>query len=134
MPLREKIHKWSQRKKKVMKILIPQMVFIYGTEKKCLEALTLPAISHYKELRGEHTPTIIPDDQIKRFMFLVDYSDETIEMFTSPLEPGQTIKVIKGPLFGLEGELIDVEGKFKVVVRLELLGYAGVDKPAGDVE
>ena len=55
-------------------------------------------------------------------------------MFTSPLEPGQTIKVIKGPLFGLEGELIDVKGKSKVVVRLDILGCAGVDKPAGYVE
>ena len=85
-------------------------------------------------LRGEHKPAIIPDDQMERFMFLVDYSDETIEMFTSPLEPGQTIKVIKGPLSGLEGELIDVEGKSKVVVRLDLLGCAGVDMPAGYVE
>lgn len=134
VPLREEIHQWSQRKKKVMKVLIPQMIFIYGTEKERLEALTLPAISHYLVLRGEHSPAIIPDNQMERFMFLVDYSDETIEMFTSPLEPGQTIKVIKGPLSGLEGELIDVEGQSKVIVRLDLLGCAGVDMPAGFVE
>ena len=134
VPVREEIHQWSQRKKKVLKVLIPQMIFVYGTQKERLEALKLPAISHYLVLRGEHTPTVIPDDQMERFMFLVDYSDATIEMFTSPLEPGQTVKVIKGPLSGLEGELLEIEGKSKVVVRLDLLGCAGVDMPAGYVE
>ena len=60
--------------------------------------------------------------------------EETIEMFISPLEPGQKVKVIKGPLAGLEGELVEVEGKSKVVVRLDLLGCAGVDMPVGYIE
>ena len=37
--------------------------------------------------------------------------------------------VVKGPLKGLEGELVEVDGKAKVVVRLDLLGCAGVDMP-----
>ncbi len=134
VPVREEIHQWSQRKKKVMKVLIPQMIFIYGTPKERLTALELPAISHYMVLHGEHKPAIIPDKQMERFMFMVDYSDETIEMFTSPLEIGQSVKVIKGPLSGLVGELIEIEGKSKVVVRLDLLVCAGVDMPAGYIE
>ena len=134
VPVREEIHQWSQRKKKVMRVLIPQMIFIHANPKERMEALTLPAISRYMVLRGEHTPAVIPDAQMKHFMFMVDYSEETIEMFTSPLEPGQSVKVIKGPLAGLEGELVEIEGKSKVVVRLDLLGCAGVDMPAGYVE
>lgn len=134
VPVREEIHQWSQRKKKVMRVLIPQMIFIHATQKERMEALTLASISHYMVLRGEHTPAVIPDRQMQQFMFMVDYSTETIEMFTSPLEPGQMIKVIKGPLSGMEGELIEIDGKSKVVVRLDLLGYAGVDIPIGYVE
>ena len=134
VPVREEIHQWSQRKKKVMRVLIPQMIFIHATQKERMEALTLASISHYMVLRGEHTPAVIPDRQIQQFMFMVDYSTETIEMFTSPLEPGQSIKVIKGPLSGMEGELIEIDGKSKVVVRLDLLGCAGVDMPIGYVE
>ena len=134
VPVREEIHQWSQRKKKVMRVLIPQMIFIHATQKERMEALTLASISHYMVLRGEHTPAVIPDRQMRQFMFMVDYSTETIEMFTSPLEPGQMIKVIKGPLSGMEGELIEIDGKSKVVVRLDLLGYAGVDIPIGYVE
>lgn len=134
VPVREEIHQWSQRKKKVMRVLIPQMIFIHATQKERMEALTLASISHYMVLRGEHTPAVIPDRQMQQFMFMVDYSTETIEMFTSPLEPGQSIKVIKGPLSGMEGELIEIDGKSKVVVRLDLLGCAGVDMPIGYVE
>ncbi len=38
------------------------------------------------------------------------------------------------PLKGLEGELVEMDGKAKVVVRLDLLGCAGVDMPVGFVE
>lgn len=134
VPVREEIHQWSQRKKKVMRVLIPQMIFIHATQKERMDALTLASISHYMVLRGEHTPAVIPDAQMKQFMFMVDYSEETIEMYNSPLEPGQAIKVIKGPLAGLEGELLEIEGKSKVLVRLDLLGCAGVDMPVGYVE
>ena len=134
VPVREEIHQWSQRKKKVMRVLIPQMIFIHATPKERLEALTLASISHYMVLRGEHTPAVIPDRQMQQFMFMVDYSEESIEMYNSPLQPGQSIKVIKGPLAGMEGELIEIEGKSKVIVRLDLLGCAGVDMPIGFVE
>lgn len=134
VPVREEIHQWSQRKKKVMRVLIPQMIFIHATPKERLEALTLASISHYMVLRGEHTPAVIPDRQMQQFMFMVDYSEETIEMYNSPLQPGQSIKVIKGPLAGMEGELMEIEGKSKVIVRLDLLGCAGVDMPIGFVE
>ena len=134
VPVREEIHQWSQRKKKVMRVLIPQMIFIHATPKERLEALTLASISHYMVLRGEHTPAIIPDRQMQQFMFMVDYSEESIEMYNSSLQPGQSIKVIKGPLAGMEGELMEIEGKSKVIVRLDLLGCAGVDMPIGFVE
>ena len=134
VPVREEIHQWSQRKKKVMRVLIPQMIFIHATPKERLEALTLASISHYMVLRGEHTPAIIPDRQMQQFMFMVDYSEESIEMYNSTLQPGQSIKVIKGPLAGMEGELMEIEGKSKVIVRLDLLGCAGVDMPIGFVE
>ena len=92
------------------------------------------SISRYMVLRGESTPAVIPDQQMLRFKFMLDYSDETISMSTSPLAPGEKIRVIKGPLAGLEGELVHVNGKSKVAVRLTMLGCACVDIPAGCVE
>lgn len=44
------------------------------------------------------------------------------------------MRVIKGPLTGLEGELVTINGKSKVAVRLDMLGCAHVDMPVGFVE
>ena len=84
--------------------------------------------------RGEHTPAVIPDLQMERFKFMLDYSEEAVEMCSTPLAPGEMVRVIKGPLAGMEGELVNVDGRSKVVVRLEMLGCAGVDMPVGFVE
>lgn len=51
-----------------------------------------------------------------------------------PLAPGEQVRVIKGPLSGLEGELVTINGKSKVAVRLDMLGCAHVDMPVGFVE
>lgn len=51
-----------------------------------------------------------------------------------PLAPGEQVRVIKGPLTGLEGELVTINGKSKVAVRLDMLGCAHVDMPVGFVE
>ena len=117
----------------VDRVLLPMMIFVHVDLQEQKEVLTLSSISRYMVLRGESTPAVIPDQQMLRFKFMLDYSDETISMSTSPLAPGEKIRVIKGPLAGLEGELVHVSGKSKVAVRLTMLGCACVDIPAGFV-
>ena len=69
-----------------------------------------------------------------RFRFMLDYSKEAVCMSSSPLARGEQVRVIKGPLSGLVGELVSVDGKSKIAVRLNMLGCACVDMPAGYVE
>ncbi len=85
-------------------------------------------------MRGESTPAVIPDEQMARFRFMLDYSEEAICMNSSPLARGEKVRVIKGPLSGLVGELVNVDGKSKIAVRLNMLGCACVDMPIGYVE
>lgn len=134
LPIQQEVHQWSDRRKIVDRVLIPMMIFVHVDSHEQKEVLTLSSISRYMVLRGESTPAVIPDQQMLRFKFMLDYSDETISMNTSPLAPGEKIRVIKGPLAGLEGELVNVNGKSKVAVRLTMLGCACVDIPVGCVE
>ena len=97
-------------------------------------SLSLQAVNRYMVLRGESAPAVIPDEQMAQFRFMLDYSQEAVEMCSAPLAPGDAVKVIKGPLAGLEGELVILNGKSKVAVRLDKLGYAHVDMPVGFVE
>lgn len=49
-------------------------------------------------LRGESVPAVIPDRQMEKFKFMLDYSEEAVELCTTPLAVGEQVRVIKGPL------------------------------------
>lgn len=134
LPVQSEIRQWSDRRKRVDRLVIPMMIFVHVTPQERPLPLSLQAVSRYMVLRGESTPAVIPDEQMNRFRFMLDYSPEAVEMCSAPLAPGDAVKVIKGPLAGLEGELITVNGKSKVAVQLDMLGCAHVDVPIGFVE
>ena len=94
----------------------------------------LSAVSRYMVLHGESAPAVIPDTQMEKFKFMLDYSEEAVNMSNTPLSPGEKVRVIKGPLRGLEGELVTLNGKTKIAVRLDMLGCASVDMPVGYIE
>ena len=121
LPVQEEIHQWSDRRKKIERVVIPMMIFVHVDPAERAEVLTLSSVSRYMVLRGQSTPAVIPDEQMERFRFML-------------LAPGEQVRVIKGPLAGLEGELVTIDGKSKVAVRLDMLGCAHVDMPVGFVE
>lgn len=134
LPIQEEIHQWSDRRKKVERVVIPMMIFVRVSLEERALPLSLSAVSRYLVLRGESTPAIIPDKQMEKFKFMLDYSETAVELSTTPLAPGETVEVIKGPLKGLKGELVTINGKSKVAIRLDMLGCAQVDMPVGFVE
>ena len=134
LPIQSEIRQWSDRRKKVDRLVIPMMIFVHVTPQERPLPLTLQAISRYMVLRGESRPAVIPEEQMERFRFMLDYSPEAVEICSTPLAAGDAVKVIKGPLAGLEGELVMIGGKSKVAVRLDMLGCAHVDMPIGYVE
>lgn len=134
LPVQEEIHQWSDRRKKDRARSHPDDDLRTRRPAERAEVLTLSSVSRYMVLRGQSTPAVIPDEQMERFRFMLDYSEEAIEVCSSPLAPGEQVRVIKGPLAGLEGELVTIDGKSKVAVRLDMLGCAHVDMPVGFVE
>ena len=128
------MHRWSDRNKKVQRVVIPMVVFARLASTEYIQALRLPSVNRFMVLRGESTPALIPDSQMERFRFMLDYSEQAVEMCSEHLQPGEQVKVIKGPLTGLTGELMTVDGKSKVAVRINMLGAALVEVPVGFVE
>lgn len=134
VPVQPETHQWSDRRKVIESVLLPMMVFVYADPKERMEALTLSTVSRYMVLRGESTPAVIPDEQMSRFRFMLDYSSEIVSMSSNFLARGEKVRVIKGPLAGLEGEFVTVEGRSQIAVRLNMLGCACVAMPVGYVE
>ena len=110
------------------------VVFARLASTEYIQVLRLPSVNRFMVLRGESTPALIPDSQMERFRFMLDYSEQAVEMCSEHLQPGKQVKVIKGPLTGLTGELMTMDGKSKVAVRINMLGAALVEVPVGFVE
>ena len=121
----------SDRRKLVDTVLLPMMVFVHVTPKERMEVLSFSTVSRYMVMRGESTPAVIPDEQMARFRFMLDYSDEAVCMNDSPLARGEKVRVIKGPLSGLVGELVSVGGRSKIAVRLNMLGCRSEERRVG---
>jgi transcription antitermination factor NusG len=134
LPVQEEVRLWSDRKKKVERVLIPMMIFVYVNPDEQRTVIKLPAVLRYMVLRGEHTPTVIPAPQMEQFRFMVDYSGSSVNFYTRALSPGEKVRVIKGSLTGLEGELVTIDGKSNIAIRIEQLGCATVEMHSSMVE
>ncbi len=118
-------HKWSDRIKVIERLIIPMVVFVHITEED------LPQLRNNKNIRkilsypGDKTPTRIPDEQIERFKFMLDHSEEPVLLDNRNLTVGENIRVIKGPLYGLCGFLLkSYEGESFISISIDGLGMA----------
>ena len=134
LPVQTEIRQWSDRKKKIERVLIPMMIFVYVDTEEQQRVIRLPSVIRYLVLRGEHKPTEIPTSQMNSFMFMLDNSENQVNFSSNNLQPGEKVRVIKGSLAGLEGELVDIDGKSKIAIRIEHLGCAVVELNASTVE
>lgn len=94
LPLQEETRRWSDRSKKVQRVVIPMVVFARIAPSERISVLRLPSVSRFMVLRGESAPAIIPDAQMERFRFMLDYSEEAVEMCSERIQPGEQVKVI----------------------------------------
>lgn len=135
LPVQEVVRQWSDRKKRLTVVVIPMMIFIQTDEYGRLEVIrNIPAVTGCLFDRCTKQPATIPDYEMDRFRFMLDFSDETVQFTDKPLATGDKVHVIKGPLTGLEGELAYVDGKSRIIVRIQQLGSASVEIPANYVE
>lgn len=133
LPTQPEIRVWRNgRKSKVDRIVIPSTIFIYCTEQERKEIVGLPFIFRFMTNRAG-TPTdsknkpiaIIPDSEIERLKFMLGQSDIPIEITEKTFKTGDKVKIIRGSLAGLEGEIIDLRNtKSELIVALNFFGCA----------
>lgn len=131
LPVQTVVRQWSDRKKKIEQVVIPMMIFVHIEEKERIMLLEDPSAISFFTLRGSSKPTVIPDKDMKRFIFMFDFSESAIRFCPETLVPGCKVRIIKGPLSGLEGELIQCYGHHEVGIRIPYLGYATIEIPVG---
>lgn len=134
LPVQEEIRQWSDRRKKVERILIPMLVFVRVSPHEQALPLTLPSVLRYLVLRGRSEPAVIPDEQMDRFRFMLGQAPSPVVFDGRLLRCGQPVRICRGPLAGLEGRLLTEGGASRLAVSLDALGYAHVEVDAGSLE
>lgn len=135
LPIQEVVRQWSDRKKKIKQVVIPMLIFICTDEKGRIGLLQdFPSLTGCLIDPATKRPAIIRDEEMEQFKFMLDYSEEAIRFQNEPLAPGEEVEVIKGPLKGLQGELVELAGHSEVMIRIDHLGYAIVEIPVGYVK
>ena len=135
VPTQWEVHQWSDRKKKVERVVIPMIVFIRAEKNSIKELAYLSFIHKLVTAPGERTPSIIPDEQIENLRFMLKQSEVQVEMREHIFRTGDNVRIIRGPLKGLEGEICNVEpDKSMVAILIDYLGYACISIDKSDLE
>lgn len=135
VPTQSEIHQWSDRKKKIERIVIPMVVFVLVDKEIEKQLRTYSFIYKFISYPGQKEAAIIPDEQIEKLKFMLNNAETAVEISDSIFEVGEEVEIVRGPLKGFSGELCYFEkGKTMIGVYLELLGYACVSVNKNDVK
>ncbi len=131
IPTQQEVRQWSDRKKKVDRLIMPMVVFVRATvrEEEWLrdqsyihKLLALPGSDEDKK----RFATPIPDNQIERLKFLLENAESEVTIVGN-FKVGDSVRVVSGPLKGLVGVVSEADEKSSIVgVQIDGLGYACV--------
>lgn len=120
LPLDTVVSQWSDRKKKVEKPLFSSYVFVYlKTMKDYLRALSIDGVVLFVKFGGRLVRVL--DEEINRIkIFLNQFSQ--VELKNSlEIKVGERKKITSGPFESYECEIIKIDNKQKICVRIDSL-------------
>ena len=121
LPLVTRLKQWSDRKKKVEEPLIKSYIFVKVSEKEYFDVLNIDGAVAYVSFEGKAEP--IPEWQIEAVRKTVN-NHLPFHLTGDKLQPGEHVKIKEGSLKGLEGEIINIRGHNRLVIRIESVGYS----------
>lgn len=133
LPLQTEHRVWKNgRKVKIDRVVIPSVIFIRCTEQERRRIVEFPFINRFminkaRNVNGmtTHPLATIPDTQIEKLKFMTGNSDNPVYFYNTPYIKGERVRVVRGRLSGLEGEVRSIDDKHsEIIVNLDSLGNA----------
>ena len=122
LPLKKVKHQWTDRVKEILMPVINGYIFVKITVSEFQKVTSIYGSIAF--VREGGNPVQIPENQITNMRKMVEMADELVEFTNENFGTGQIISIIKGPLEGMEGELVRLNGRHKVLIRIAGLGSA----------
>ena len=132
LPVRREVHRWSDRRKVVECLVIPRFIFIHCKNSERAPIMEAePRIVRFLASAG--VVSVVRDSEMETFRRMVE-GGGVVRISDQPLAPGDRVRVMSGPLTGLECNLVSVGGGRCLAVSLGPLGTATMDLDLETVE
>lgn len=131
LPLYRSTRRWKDRCKQIEIALFPGYVFVRLHERERLRVLQLAGVVRFVTFQGRLAP--LGDHEIEA---LRSGLEQGIVVQPYPfLRIGRRVRVVRGPVAGLEGVLLRKKDKVRIVVSLQtIMRSIALEVDAGDVE
>ncbi len=119
LPIRSEIRQWSDRRQNVAVPLFSGYLFVRINPAKDtrLSILRVPGVAG---LVGNHSgPVPIPERQIEDIQTVLATQTQCVVL--PLLEEGDMVRVVRGPLAGVEGRLLRGNSAIRLVISIELI-------------
>lgn len=120
LPLRVSKKQWSDRVKIVEEPLLRGYLFVRASYREYVEVLKTSGVMAFISFGAE--PAEIPEKQIDDLKLFLERVNSTVQVTNESVTMGQKVRVVGGALTGIEGEISEIRGKKRIVLRFEKLG------------
>lgn len=121
LPLRKTLKVYSDRKKWVEEPLLRSYLFVRVAEKEYYNVLNTAGAVRYVCFEGK--AAAIPDAQIIALQNFVNNRPKDLEIEIGELAHGEMMEVVYGPLKGSQGEVQQIRGNHRLLLRFDSLGF-----------
>ncbi len=131
LPLYDAVHRWKDRRVRLQLPLFPGYVFVRLPLRDRLEVLQIPSVIRLVGFGGG-LPASLPEREIEilRTGFAGDLRAQPHPYLTI----GRRVRIINGPLAGMEGILRRRKGNYRVVLAVDLIQRSiAVEADAADL-
>ena len=121
LPLRRELRQWSDRKKWVDRPIISSYIFVHIQMVDYKRVFESKGVVSYVSHKGK--AVVIPDREIEAMRRTVE-SNLSFNVEASTIQKGQIITITSGPLKGITGEVLEIQGARKFFLRISHIGYS----------
>ena len=119
LPQVKVLRQWSDRKKKVITPLFSSYIFVRENESRIPDILKVPGISW--NIRYNDKPAVLRDSELEIIQRFIETGLTVESQSVEKLKLGDRVKVIDGPLKGIEGFLTEKYNSQLFTVILETI-------------
>jgi transcription antitermination factor NusG len=131
LPVYESLRTWKDRRKRLALPLFPGYIFVRIRVQERLRVLEIASVACLVTFGS--LPCALPDSQIEALQNIPSFRLAAESYDYSA--PGQRVRIIRGPLQGIEGMLVRRKGSLRLVLSIDLIQQAAsVEVDINDVE